>query len=292
MDTVPHTLYKYVTPERIDVLKNLKIRFTQPSALNDPFEFNLSFQEIVSEKELFEKISLDADFMIRKTLENLSESERVALENMPPELHEIFMAQIQKIISFENVKAINNELIRPHTNRIRSEISSGLNKNIGILSLSSNCSIPPMWASYADNSKGFVIGFDTANEFFNRRRSKSDEFYHLRKVIYEDTQPSGSVSELKKEILIQKNKSWEYENEWRMLLPLNTANAEIPTSQGDNVFLFDFPASAISQIVFGLNTDASTILEVMEALSKIAPNSHVKLFRATKGAIGFEIAEL
>lgn len=30
--------YKYVIPERIDVLLNGMIRFTQPTALNDPFE--------------------------------------------------------------------------------------------------------------------------------------------------------------------------------------------------------------------------------------------------------------
>jgi hypothetical protein len=33
------SLYKYVPSERLDVLRNLRIRFTQPSAQNDPFEF-------------------------------------------------------------------------------------------------------------------------------------------------------------------------------------------------------------------------------------------------------------
>jgi hypothetical protein len=35
----PSVLYKYVLPERIDVLLQRKIRFTQPCFLNDPFEF-------------------------------------------------------------------------------------------------------------------------------------------------------------------------------------------------------------------------------------------------------------
>jgi len=30
--------YKYLSPDRFDVMCNLKIRFTQPGALNDPFE--------------------------------------------------------------------------------------------------------------------------------------------------------------------------------------------------------------------------------------------------------------
>jgi hypothetical protein len=38
---VPSVLYKYVVPERIDVLREKRIRFTQPCFLNDPFEFLL-----------------------------------------------------------------------------------------------------------------------------------------------------------------------------------------------------------------------------------------------------------
>lgn len=292
MESVPRVLYKYVTPERIDILENLKIRFTQPSALNDPFEFNLSFQELVSEKELFDKVTLDKELIIRQAFEKLPEEQRAILSNMRPEFHKLFAVNLEQIISFENIKKINNDFIRPHASRIKNEISSGLNKSIGILSLSSRCSIPPMWASYADNSKGFVIGFDTTNQFFNRRRSESDELYHLRKVIYEDPQSVGSVSEMNKDILIQKSESWEYEKEWRMLLPLNTANAEFSTQQGDNVFLFDFPSSAISQVIFGINTEESTILKVMKAISKITSNDHIKINRATRGALGFEIVEV
>lgn len=31
-------LYKYLTPDRIDVLQNCMVRYTQPGAFNDPFE--------------------------------------------------------------------------------------------------------------------------------------------------------------------------------------------------------------------------------------------------------------
>ena len=34
----PRTFYKYLSSKRTDVLQDLKIRFTQVSALNDPFE--------------------------------------------------------------------------------------------------------------------------------------------------------------------------------------------------------------------------------------------------------------
>lgn len=38
MTKMPRKLYKYLTTDRIDVLRNGTIRFTQPNALNDPFE--------------------------------------------------------------------------------------------------------------------------------------------------------------------------------------------------------------------------------------------------------------
>ncbi len=38
-------VYKYVVPERIDVLKNGYIRFSQVDALNDPFEMYPRFDE-------------------------------------------------------------------------------------------------------------------------------------------------------------------------------------------------------------------------------------------------------
>src|ERR1022692_1319296 len=37
---IPDILYKYVAPERIDVLLKKRIRFTQACFLNDPFEFS------------------------------------------------------------------------------------------------------------------------------------------------------------------------------------------------------------------------------------------------------------
>jgi hypothetical protein len=38
-------VYKYGTAERIDVLRNRRLRFTQADALNDPFEINPCLSE-------------------------------------------------------------------------------------------------------------------------------------------------------------------------------------------------------------------------------------------------------
>ena len=36
--TAPQTLYKYLSPDRIDVLENMEIRFSRPSEFNDTFD--------------------------------------------------------------------------------------------------------------------------------------------------------------------------------------------------------------------------------------------------------------
>ena len=45
-------LYKYLTTERLDVLRNREIRFTQPAALNDPFELNPFFDTLITKPNL------------------------------------------------------------------------------------------------------------------------------------------------------------------------------------------------------------------------------------------------
>ncbi len=45
-------VYKYVTPERVDIFRNGRVRFTQAAALNDPFEAHPCFMVL---RESFEK---------------------------------------------------------------------------------------------------------------------------------------------------------------------------------------------------------------------------------------------
>ncbi len=46
------SLYKYVSPERIDILTNGFIRFSQPSAFNDPFETFPCFTAGLSDEDI------------------------------------------------------------------------------------------------------------------------------------------------------------------------------------------------------------------------------------------------
>ena len=45
-------LYKYLTPARLDVLEGRRIRFTQPAAFNDPFEFRPCIESAMAQGHL------------------------------------------------------------------------------------------------------------------------------------------------------------------------------------------------------------------------------------------------
>ena len=44
-------LYKYLAPERIDVLQKRLVRFTPPGAFNDPFEFRPVLKTLASDSQ-------------------------------------------------------------------------------------------------------------------------------------------------------------------------------------------------------------------------------------------------
>ncbi|MFQ2730618.1 hypothetical protein ACK3YQ_08160 [Aeromonas caviae] len=58
-------LYKYLPPERIDVLKNRSIRFSQPIAFNDPFEFKPVIESTLSIDEVQDEIDKNFDKLIQ-----------------------------------------------------------------------------------------------------------------------------------------------------------------------------------------------------------------------------------
>ena len=294
MKNLPSTLYKYVSPSRLSILEKLEIRFTQPSALNDPFEFNFLFTDPVSPEELRRQfMATDLDKMAQEAISNLPPSQQKLGELlMPGTFAEAIKETIANMFLSDELEKFHGNIIRPHTQTLKKEIWDAFNRSIGILSLSSNCTSAPMWASYADNSRGIVLGFDTSSQFFNRQRSDSDEMYHLRKVVYEDRLPGGTLAETPSDFLILKSKSWEYENEWRMLAPLEAADNSFTTPTGDNVFLFAIPPTAISQVILGLHTDKETTEKVQKNLSNNPTLSHIEIKKIRKGLCGLEATSL
>jgi hypothetical protein len=61
------SLYKYVIADRIDILKNGFIRFTQPDALNDPWEMRPCVEKIIEDDDEIK------DLIVKDIIKQVSE---------------------------------------------------------------------------------------------------------------------------------------------------------------------------------------------------------------------------
>ena len=158
--------YKYVSAERIDILQNRLIRFTQPNAMNDPFEARPHFYKLGS-KEEFAKNYAEAirRFPIRvwndycKAIGN--DPGRFALakkvENNPDYAERLY----------KNLHQRNPQDLLPNLR----ERFYNLHNTTGILSLSETPDNLLMWAHYAEEHTGFVLVLDGSHNFFKGENS-------------------------------------------------------------------------------------------------------------------------
>lgn len=87
------------------------------------------------------------------------------------------------------------------------------NKRFGVLSLTTDCNNDAMWDKYADNHKGFCVGFDTNRLFASRKGGCGAVNYYetLPAIIY--AKDSLDVKIIK--TIYNKEKKWEFEHEFR-----------------------------------------------------------------------------
>jgi hypothetical protein len=194
------SLYKYVTFDRIDILKNEHIRFTQPSAFNDPFELLPFFQSFAPEEYVEEliKTQMYNENGINQMLEESWNNQ----QKKYPGLQIPFSAAkdlMRKV--FESSKPSINEMIRNFMVmkdgqfRIMAidAITKSLNKSFGILCLTETPDNILMWSHYSANHTGLVFEFDDSHFFYGRRQSENELQGHVRKVRYSKDRPKLTI---------------------------------------------------------------------------------------------------
>lgn len=270
-------LYKYLPADPNIVIGNLKLRFTRPSGLNDPFELRPYFAHIATEQEIAEKFY--EKFNIADALELAYEDLPAPLKSQMPKV--AFFQFAQEAIAnnrqeFEGtiqgvLDSFFSELPK-HENKFRDKINEHL-EQVGILSLTTEPDSIYMWTHYAAAHTGYAVEFDETHPYFNRRRTEKDEFFHLREVTYYDQLPKhASLSELDgTKVFCTKSSQYAQEKEWRMLTPLPAITPE--SSIADE--LFDFPPAAVRSVVFGAKATEEFKTEVRKRLAANPDFAHV-----------------
>lgn len=242
-------LYKYCPPARVDVLEKLKIRFTPPGSFNDPFEFRPVLKSVGSDADVQSYIDREFDKVVDAELQKIG-----------PILHLVPPEHLEKLRSDARTKMLPALRAAEATliPKLRQIFEAKFNEHFGVLCLSEQWDSLLMWAHYSQSHEGFLIGFDAAHPFFKQRRSENDEFGFLRRVRYQENRPivslmaSGGL-----EWFETKADAWNYENEWRMFLPLSNA-AEVLTVSGNPIHLFSFPPDCVREILLGARCSEQT----------------------------------
>ena len=216
-------VYKYLPPSRIDVLEHSRIRFTQPAALNDPFETFPCFQ--------------DFDPWLFKEMRD-RETKEFGAQASEESLHELEIMVTKKLLDLPKI----------------------LSQHFVILSLSTISDNAIMWSHYADSHRAFVIGFDANSGFFSPGGGKARD--GLKPVRYSDkryvvprsgfhTLDDPNLLEANAGVFFTKGMNWSYEREMRILAHPTAADAVLPDPGGHEIRLFNFPADSIKEVIFG-----------------------------------------
>jgi len=270
-------LYKYFPPERRAFLDELLIRFTPPGLFNDLFDSFPAFSGF-DESLIREKVNkVGLDIALNIAFEPSSEDERLTKLNLLTKANAILKKQY-----LSDPARLDETFAYLHRKRINSEI--------GVLCLCKNPKSVVMWSHYADEHKGFVVGFESEDGFFSHHPNEPEDIGVLTSVNYAKQRPYVDIRTIKEganlpDILFTKNEEWLYEQEYRIIRFLKSAD-EI---RDENVHLFRVPSIAVREIIFGLNSDSLTVESLQKSLKQNSKLNHIKLFTAKLSKTHYEM---
>ena len=194
------------------------LRFPPLKALNDPFEGKPPYQDLESNA-----------FFITLFEKSIDDVVEINLQSMPNDIDSLSSDDKEKLSNllrskiYSSVLSVDKKYFRY---RIDSAIYSLFEKTgVGILSLSQVKDNILMWSHYCQDHKGFVVGFDISHKFFDRRSGNNNIINNLRQVNYYERRHFqhitgySDIDNFFNSLLFTKSINWEYEEEWRMVVP-------------------------------------------------------------------------
>jgi hypothetical protein len=266
---VPKSLFKYFGPERSDVLLTRLLKFTPLGEFNDPFEGRPHIQGFATEattRELFEQ--------------HLPKEMALGYDKLPPDARarmtrEQYLAIAMPLMR-EKFPELFQGLQRLAEGFIR-EIPTKLDQNMGALCMSEVPDSLLMWAHYGASHSGFALELNAHHAYFHRQLTEKDELRHIRRVLYRDSRPSGTLTDLDgSDVFLVKSSHWSYEREWRMFMPLVDADQVVEASS-NKIHLYRLPPSAISGVVLGARASEQTTEAVRQAVGGNPELAHVRI---------------
>ena len=237
-------LYKYVSAERINILQNRLIRFTQPNALNDPFEARPNFH---ATREGFAIVFADTIRQEPRMWENCQRETQTDLDRHTfadtVEGNPDYADQLYRSLGSQRSLSDLQESLYDLPEKLYE-----LYNCVGILSLSATPDNLLMWAHYAEGHTGFVLMLDGSHDFFKGNNPSpriAKGFVKPEPVQYKSERPQTSIEDPPLEILLIKSSDWKHEKEWRYLKHLKEADEWCKDANNLDAGLFLLPSKCI-----------------------------------------------
>ncbi|MFZ3364851.1 MAG: DUF2971 domain-containing protein, partial [Candidatus Acidiferrales bacterium] len=243
---VPRTLYKYYRPERVHVLRECSVRFSQRSAFDDERELRPEVAAFGTEEEIRVYMGFDPAFRVKPTWLKEELLGRMFAEKGWQER----VTQIAR----SNVKAADE---------------------FGVFCLCEQLNSNEMWAAYAA-TKGFVVAFDTAHASFDSLRNPGK----LGKVTYSDEPLGTFLGSYGPEAFFMKRAKYAFECEWRIIRALHGLERR-GEHDGHPVLVAPFDPACVSEVL--IRPECSVEQELRELLAQDDRYRHVALRRMVNG---------
>lgn len=215
-------LYKYISADRKDILRDSQIRFTQYYDQNDPYECSVSLLPLERETQA----AVEDDYL----------GERAEVETQ-------FRNKFFQFGMLCLTKNRQNLLMWSHYAQNHKGLVLGFDiKNSFFNSEES-------FTDFAFNlKKKFPVeGFGTIRPVEYLKKRKQVNYGH-----------SVSIHD----ILFTKSFHWEYEQEFRILKSILNIEPAKQLSTGEKIYLIRFPKDCLKEVIFGLDTEESNKKEV------------------------------
>lgn len=225
--------YKYLNHWGESLLRNARIKISHPKEFNDPFEFQPLIRQTCSDEDINRKLN-DKAFVDRLRKHTIKAGD---VENA---------AMFDAWLSEGKVHAIMRQKYSDY--KISPQHFAQLaGKQFGVTSFSKWHDNILMWSHYADQHRGLVVGFD------------DDAFGDIHEVNYSpqrmEFQPIFTPDEPAKiiEVLKRKASVWEYEGEFRLLVPWGLC------FEDQDLHFLRFRVEDVREVILGCNADEKFI---------------------------------
>lgn len=292
-DKPPETLYKFLGPGLVtNVLEQRTAKFTQMANTNDIFEVRKTFERLAGPRFDAVYASMRSNFTTPEAInKSFDKKMKERFEHLPRHLRRKARKVAKQEGLLKTFKSDFEKEADSFVERINSDEGSQMyldmyGKDMLCFSLTESYDNPVMWASYADNQKGFVLGFKSDHDWFKNQKDRSKS--RLHKVTYFD----GILDEFLEDpeaAFCSKTTHWSYEREWRIYCGMKDIEKTVANT-ADPIHLISFPPDLIQSIIVGAKASNETVDAIKNAVKMQYPDVTLFIAKPNNRTAAIELA--